>query len=180
MAPPFLADISSVTARPLHLVLWGVLDERRVLADLQRRRECRRACRGRLHQTRGGTAAPRSSRAGHVAGARRSSTRAPEARQATASRSRRCRARRLLLAKGDAGPLARGAAAAGAAGAERIAAQLGRGGLLHGHPGTDFLVWGAGVLGATGGGARVRWAIVHAVVAKFAPASMRGDLAVDP
>ena len=182
-APPFLSDVSGVTARPLHLVLWTCSVSAQVLAIYSVERElsarmprpppsnARRDCCAAL------VAVQVMCWCSALLDAR-----APGATSyGLALAALSCAAFYALLAKGVRGPLARGAAAARRGKDERIAAQLERAAVFftvawHGFP----LVWGAGVLGVVGD-ARVRLGYVLCdVVAKFLPASIYVSLAVDP
>ena len=182
-APPFLSDVSGVTARPLHLVLWTCSVSAQVLAIYSVERELS----ARMPRP-PPTNARRDCCAALVAVqvmcwcSALLDARAPGATSyGLALAALSCAAFYALLAKGVRGPLARGAAAARRGKDERIAAQLERAAVFftvawHGFP----LVWGAGVLGAVGD-ARVRLGYVLCdVVAKFLPASIYVSLAVDP
>ena len=183
MAPPFLADISSVTARPLHLVLWTCSVSAQVLAIYSVERELSaRMPRPPLTNARRDCCAALVAVQVMCWCSALLDARAPGATgYGLALAALSCAAFYALLAKGVRGPLARGAAAARRGKDERIAAQLERAAVFftvawHGFP----LVWGAGVLGVAGD-ARVRLGYVLCdVVAKFLPASIYVSLAVDP
>ena len=173
-APPFLSDVSGVTARPLHLVLWTCSVSAQVLAIYSVERELSARMRGRS-QTRGGTAAPRSSRCVVCWCSALLDARAPGA-TSSASRSRRCRARRSTRSsRSRARAAARGAGGAARGDAHRRAARA-RGGLLHRR--LARLPWSGAPVCRRGGRRACAWS--RPLRAKFLPASIRACPAVDP
>ena len=180
-APPLLA--SSITARPLHLVLWTCSVSAQVLAIYSVERELTaRMPRPPTRTARGQCCAALVAVQVMCWCSALLDARAPgENAYGLALAALSCAAFYALLALGIRGPLARGAAAARRGKDERIAAQLERAALFfavawHGFP----LVWGAGVLGlAADQHARLGYVLCD-VLAKFLPASIYVSLAVDP